>query len=378
MRKSIYCLFSIALIGCRLDFAVLPQVDSASSDQDAAPEVFQIGGTAAGTIGPGLVLQNNVTDVLSLTQAGRFVFSMTKRVGDAYDVRIVSTPAATDCIVTNGTGVVAASHVGDIQVVCFAQGQCPSGVLTFHNDAMFQLPSGCSTFTVDAYGGGGGGGAKHKGAAAAAGGVGGHAVVTLTAQVPGSMYEIKIGAGGGCDSRTAVLGAYTGGGGGIAGGNGTGVAGAGDMSLGGSGGVGSSGAQPGGAGGNGGFGGGGGGGGGDTEPGNSGGGATAFRGGGGLELLVAGGGGGAGAADQNGDRAGAGGAACNGLNGVDGIAAEAGGRSGGGGGGGGCACAGGCVSQPTSTGAAGGVAGTLQACTPAQNGASGWLTLTFP
>ena len=363
----------LLLAGCRLGFQ-----DSAldAMPPDVAPGYFTVGGTLTGLTGS-IVLVDNGVDPLTRTSDGPFVFGTPIMDGGTYSVTIATQPANAACSIAKASGTVSGAAIVDIAITCYAGGSCPSAPLTFTADAVFTLPAGCAAFTVEAYGGGGAASARNIGSAAAAGGAGGYAKQTFTAETPGTSYAIAIGGGGTCGSTMATPGGYSGGGGGVSGGNGTGGTGAGAAAPpGGLGGAGSTGTQPGGAGGNGGYGGGGGGGGGDQKLGNSGGGATTFRLGA-TDYVVAGGGGGAGTSDQNGDIGGEGGAACTGYDGANGQAAVAGSRSGGGGGGGACACTGTCDAAPTSTGGAGGLAGTSGGCAPAQNGAPGQLVISF-
>ena len=370
-----WALVSVLLLaGCRLGFQD-SELDSASPD--APPGYFAIGGTITGLAGS-IVLADNGADPLTRTSDGPFVFAMAIKDGGTYAVTIATQPASQACSIANASGTVATAAVTDVAVTCYPGGSCPTAPIAFTADSMFTLPSGCATFIVEAYGGGGAGGAKNIGNAASPGGAGGYAKKTFAGEVPGTSYAIAIGQGGTCNSTMATAGGYAGGGGGDSGGSGTGRNGVGTSAPpGGLGGAGSTGTQPGGAGGNGGYGGGGGGGGGDLKLGNSGGGATTFRLGA-SDYVVAGGGGGAGTSDQNGDIGGAGGAACAGYDGANGQAAIAGNRSGGGGGGGACACTSTCDATPTSTGGAGGIAGTSGGCSAAQNGAPGELVISFP
>ncbi len=255
---------------------------------------------------------------------------------------------------------------------------CVPGSVPFTTDDVFVLPAGCTTFTVRAEGGGGAGsgGNSRTNAVGAPGGAGGLAIKSFAGQVPGTSFDIVIGRGGTCESRSSTAGGYLGGGGGRASGSGDGQDGGGT----GPGGVGApasgTGSQPGGDGGHGYWGGGGGGGGGDVIVGNSAGGATTFRLGA-ADLVIAGGGGASGAGDQDGDRAGAGGAACDGYNGADG-ATGAGSRSGAGGGGGACYCEGGCDVTPTSGGGLAGMGSSRSSCSAIHQGADGRVVVSYP
>lgn len=341
---------------------------------DAGGQTFLVGGTVSGLATDGIVLALNGGDPFTVDSDGTFQFTTPILDGTAYAVTIASQPATQNCIVANGEGTIAGAPVVDIEVTCFAAGACPAIPITYVSDGSFALPPGCTSVNIDAFGGGGAGAAKGVGNAGVAGGAGGHATKMLVGQ-PGT-YTIKIGKGGTCSSTVDTAGGYAGGRGGVNSGDGNGGDGAG-AGTGGAGGLGPTGTQPGGDGGRGGYGGGGGGGGGDAVKGSSGGGATFVRINA-TDLVVAGGGGAGGASDQNGDEGGRGGAACVGYNGADGASFVAGTRAGGGGGGGGCFCTGGsCNVTPTSTGGAGGAAGTQRDCTASQNGIPGRVVITF-
>lgn len=370
-RRWLALMIASGASACRLGF-------DARVAGDGALGAFSIGGTVTGLAGAGLVLHLDGGDDLAPAMDGPFEFATPITSGQAYGVTILAQPAGGACSIANASGIVAAGPVTNVEVVCFAAGSCPASPVMFTGNGSFTVPEGCTTLTVEAFGGGGAGGAKNQGQAAAAGGNGGHAVKTLTGQAAGTVVTITIGLGGTCASRAATAGGYAGGGGGKSSGFGDGEDGAGTTAPpGGLGGAGSTGSQPGGAGGDGGFGGGGGGGGGDAKEGNSGGGATTVRIAS-TDYVVAGGGGGAGTADQNGDVSGPGGAACEGYDGANGVAAIAGTRSGGGGGGGACYCIGGCDAIPTPTGGVGGSAGTSGTCAGAQDGVPGRVVLSFP
>jgi hypothetical protein len=359
----------VAATGCRIDFADLS--DGGIARPDTAPGFFDVGGTVTGATGA-LVVKDNGVDTLIVNADGPFTFATPVMAGQSYVVTVAQPPSGQTCVVANGGGVVA-STVTDVAVSCFLIGACPATAVTYNDDGSFTVPSGCTSFTVEALGGGGGGSAKNGGTKGAGGGSGGHAIKTFSGIAEGTVLEINIGRGGACGSTAASSGGYTGGAGGMigkVGGDGAG------LGIGGAGGAGS---LHGGTGGVGGYAGAGGGGGGDDCLGVSGGGATTFRSSTGMDLVVAGGGGGAGVADEDLDVAGAGGAACGSAGGGDaGAAASAGQNSSGGGGGGDCYCIGGCDSTVMPTGGMGGVAGVNVACEASQSGAPGKLVLTFP
>ena len=83
-------------------------------------DIFVIGGTVTGTIGTGLVLQNNGGDDLTITATGAFAFEAELTDGSTYAVTIASQPTggAQTCVVANPDGNVAAAAVTNVIVLC--------------------------------------------------------------------------------------------------------------------------------------------------------------------------------------------------------------------------------------------------------------------
>lgn len=82
---------------------------------------YTIGGTITGLTLPGLVLQNNGGDNLSVpANATTFTFSTKVAYGAGYDVQVLTMPGggALDCIVYNGTGTNVTANVNNIEVIC--------------------------------------------------------------------------------------------------------------------------------------------------------------------------------------------------------------------------------------------------------------------
>jgi len=80
----------------------------------------RVSGTTTGLLGTGLVLQNNSADNLEITENGYFSFSKSSPIGSPYNVRILSQPTAPaqQCEVVNGSGIVSASLVNELAIVC--------------------------------------------------------------------------------------------------------------------------------------------------------------------------------------------------------------------------------------------------------------------
>jgi len=65
-----------------------------------------------------VVLQNNLTDDLTITGNGTFSFSEKAPWNEAYSVTISSPPGINSCSVINGSGTVGESDITDIEVIC--------------------------------------------------------------------------------------------------------------------------------------------------------------------------------------------------------------------------------------------------------------------
>jgi N-acetylneuraminic acid mutarotase/ribosomal protein S11 len=79
---------------------------------------YKIGGTVSGLVSGGLVLQDNGGDDLTITANGSFTFTTAIAPGGAYAVTILTQPAGQTCLVSNGSGTVAAADITNISVSC--------------------------------------------------------------------------------------------------------------------------------------------------------------------------------------------------------------------------------------------------------------------
>jgi hypothetical protein len=79
-----------------------------------------IGGTVTGLTGSGLVLQNNGSDDLPITDDGPFTFATLLTPGGIYNVTVATNPKNPSqiCSVTDGSGTVPAGPVTDVTVSC--------------------------------------------------------------------------------------------------------------------------------------------------------------------------------------------------------------------------------------------------------------------
>ena len=81
---------------------------------------FQVGGTSAGLVGAGLVLQNNGGSNLSLSGNGAFQFGGTIPSGQPYAVTVATQPTnpSQTCVVTRGASTMQGGNVTDVAVAC--------------------------------------------------------------------------------------------------------------------------------------------------------------------------------------------------------------------------------------------------------------------
>jgi hypothetical protein len=119
------------------------------------PPTYTIGGTVSGVAGAGLVLQQNGGDNLAIAADGTFTFATPLGNGVPYAVTVLTQPnnPPQTCIVTNGSGTVAAANVTDVEVTCtttptFTIGGTVSGLagssLVLQNDGGDDLTIGAN------------------------------------------------------------------------------------------------------------------------------------------------------------------------------------------------------------------------------------------
>jgi len=79
---------------------------------------YSVGGTVSGLTGTGLALQNNGADTLPVATDGSFTFVTELVDTTTYSVTVSTQPTGQTCSVTNGSGVIAAADVSDVDVAC--------------------------------------------------------------------------------------------------------------------------------------------------------------------------------------------------------------------------------------------------------------------
>ena len=96
-----------------------------------AANTFSVGGSVAGLLGSGLVLQNNGGDPVHVEADGRFTFLKTLASGAEYNVLVREQPSnpVQACAITNGAGVIADQDVTNISVTCTTSDFTVGGVV---------------------------------------------------------------------------------------------------------------------------------------------------------------------------------------------------------------------------------------------------------
>ena len=81
---------------------------------------YTIGGTVSGLSGMGLVLQNNGGDNLNITANGAFTFPAALLDSSSYNVAVLTQPGTPNqiCVVSSGSGTIAASNVTNVAITC--------------------------------------------------------------------------------------------------------------------------------------------------------------------------------------------------------------------------------------------------------------------
>lgn len=92
--------------------------DGDTDDGDGSGAAYTVGGTVSGLTGPGLVLQNNGGDDLSISADGVFTFVTPLADGASYDVTIETQPAGQVCTASANSGSIAGQNVSSVLISC--------------------------------------------------------------------------------------------------------------------------------------------------------------------------------------------------------------------------------------------------------------------
>jgi hypothetical protein len=114
MRRLAGFLLAAGLSACQSNGTGVPDMARA-----AAP-TYRLGGTASGVDGTGLVLATDGGDTLTIEGDGPFAFPTQLADGTGYSVSIAADPQHPNqtCTVENGSGVIDAADITDINVTC--------------------------------------------------------------------------------------------------------------------------------------------------------------------------------------------------------------------------------------------------------------------
>ena len=93
---------------------------------------FTVGGTVTGLTGSGLILRNNGVEDLPITADGEFIFPTVVATGAAYSVTVAEQPAnpAQTCSVEDGDGVMGATDITSVRVICSTSAFTVGGAVT--------------------------------------------------------------------------------------------------------------------------------------------------------------------------------------------------------------------------------------------------------
>ncbi len=130
-RKKIYSFMSFIVMAA---FIII--ISCTKDDTNDDPQKYSIGGTVEGLIESGLVLQNNNSDDLPISENGTFTFPTALDDSSEYNVTIESFPAGQTCYIENGGGMVDGADVTDVSVVCQTPiaGDCSNGSIVYSHD----------------------------------------------------------------------------------------------------------------------------------------------------------------------------------------------------------------------------------------------------
>ncbi len=104
------------------------------------PKSYTISGTISGLEVSGLVLQNNLTDSLTVASgASSFAFAAAVQSGSPYSVSVATQPTGYICSIASGVGTVAASAIANVVVVCASTARTIGGTISGAVAAGLQL-----------------------------------------------------------------------------------------------------------------------------------------------------------------------------------------------------------------------------------------------
>ena len=95
-----------------------------------ADQSFALGGTISGLNGTGLVLANGTDQLAVAANASSFTLPLAVAFGSTYAVSVATQPAGLTCTVSAGSGIMPATSVTSVQVVCSDQAYTLGGTVS--------------------------------------------------------------------------------------------------------------------------------------------------------------------------------------------------------------------------------------------------------
>jgi N-acetylneuraminic acid mutarotase len=96
-----------------------------------APVTYTIGGAVSGlSAGNSVVLEDNGGNATTVSANVQFTFSTTLAYQSPYAVTVATQPAGQNCLVTNGSGTVAATNVANVAIACAAANYTIGGIVS--------------------------------------------------------------------------------------------------------------------------------------------------------------------------------------------------------------------------------------------------------
>jgi DNA-binding beta-propeller fold protein YncE len=106
-------------------------VNVVSVEVNCTTNFYTVGGSVAGLVGTGLVLQTNGTNNVSVTASGNYIFS-TLASGTNYTVTVMTQPTnpAQTCTIANDAGQVTTANITNVAITCTINSYTVSGTVT--------------------------------------------------------------------------------------------------------------------------------------------------------------------------------------------------------------------------------------------------------
>ena len=120
--KNLHCLCLTGVIALGLMTIIASNGSNGGSSSDSETDgsednTYTVGGAVNGLSGT-LVLQNNASDDLTITQDGLFTFSTALADGSSYNVTVKTEPSGQNCTLSNGSGTINSANVTNVFINC--------------------------------------------------------------------------------------------------------------------------------------------------------------------------------------------------------------------------------------------------------------------